>query len=177
MVFDATPEILDDSGFLKIGFAQAFHENKNDDNGGGIDPVDPSENFLDKLLPAIYAVIVIAIVVILAIVMFSYYKMRQKARIAKMSHQELTENAEIIMQKYSQRMDKKSSKAREKALKKWKKKNPHKKLEECNISQLNSSMFMSSVNDESFLSSNGPRYSSNKSQILADVNLNDSMYK
>ena len=51
-----------------------------------------------------------------------------------MSHDELTSNAEIIMQKYGQRMDKKSAKAREKALKKWKKKNPHKRLEDCNIS-------------------------------------------
>ena len=115
MVFDATPQLQDGQSFLKIGFAQAYRKQSDDDGGnggGGVDPVDPNDSLLEKLLPAIYAVIIVAIVVILSIVLFSYYKMRQRARIAKMSHQELTSNAEVILQKYSQRMDKKSDKAR-----------------------------------------------------------------
>lgn len=101
MVFDATPQLSADGqqGYLQVGFAQAYHESSggDDDDGNDINPSDPSESLLDKLLPVIYAVIIIVIVVVLCIVWFTYYRMKQRAKIAKMSHSELTENAEIIM--------------------------------------------------------------------------------
>ena len=143
MVFDGSPKTVGNNQVLTIGFAQAYHANDNDDNGGGDKPIpnDESDSLFDRVLPVLYALIIIFIVVVIAKVAYKYHRMKKREKLDLMTHEELASNAEVIMAKYNQRMNIKSDKEREKALKKWKKKNPHKRLEECNISQLNSSYF------------------------------------
>ena len=103
MVFDGTPKTQDGKTFLSIGFAQANNSNGNDDNGGGNDPipVDPADSLFDKVLPFIYALIVIFIVVVLSKVGYKYHRMKKRERLDRMTHEELASNAEVIMAKYN----------------------------------------------------------------------------
>ena len=137
LVFDATPHDNFGLNYLRVGIGLEDHEKEGQI---GKEIYEEQVKFFEEYILYIYIAVFVLVIVTIVFFMCLCVNCYKKEKLQRMSKTVLAMEADKMMREYKQNMDKKNEKARKKAIEKWRKKHPHKPIEDFQNSQMNESM-------------------------------------
>ena len=171
LVFDATP--FDNFGlnYLRIGIGLEDHDKE---SKIGKEVFEEQTKFFEEYILYIYAAIFVLVLVVVIFLMCICVNCYKTKKLQRMSKTVLAMEADKMMKEYKADMDRKNEKDRKKAIERWRKKNPHKPIEDFTSSQMNDSLISGNTSFD-YSSSKNTLFGGRKStDIFQFGRLNDS---
>ena len=127
LVFDATPYDNFGLDYLRIGIGLEDHTKESQI---GKEIYEDQIQFFEKYILYIYVAIFVLVFVTIVFISCLCVSCYKRKKLDRMDKTILTMEADRMMKDYKQNMDRKNEKARKKAIENWRKRNPHKPIED-----------------------------------------------
>ena len=139
LVFDATPYDVFNLSYLRVGMGIEDHGKEAEI---GTDLENENMKFFEEYILYIYLAIIVLSLIALVFITYTCISCFKQRKLERMDKTILTMEADKLMKDYKADMDKKNEKGRQKAIERWKKKHPHKPIEDFRSSQMDESSIM-----------------------------------